>query len=139
MGKKRVRTGETTNKIVAGVAHPRKRFYRARAHNNPFNDEQYVIPAGPHQVRLPTELMAASVVSARWRKTPMASLSKFQGDLGCGCLNYSHSMMFLPSRRCQHASTLGKQVKSCKAFYTKALKPIGWNHNSLEYFQLYLK
>lgn len=50
MGRKRPRTAGTTNKIVGGVVHPRKRFYRARAHNNPFNDEQYVIPAGPHQV-----------------------------------------------------------------------------------------
>jgi hypothetical protein len=32
---------------LQGVKHPRKRFYRARAHSNPLNDAIFDVPAHP--------------------------------------------------------------------------------------------
>lgn len=31
------------------MAHPRKRFYRARAHSNPLNDQSFDVPTKPEE------------------------------------------------------------------------------------------
>ncbi|EFJ24170.1 hypothetical protein SELMODRAFT_101998 [Selaginella moellendorffii] len=74
------------NKKGAACAHPRKRFYRARAHSNPLSDSHFPVPVSPAHCdwseHFPV-LAAAGDGSASGQQQQQAPKVRF-ADVGCG-------------------------------------------------------
>uniref|UniRef100_A0A7S0YB59 tRNA (guanine-N(7)-)-methyltransferase n=1 Tax=Polytomella parva TaxID=51329 RepID=A0A7S0YB59_9CHLO len=82
MGNKRPEVEEsaeaTPTEAEGAVKHPRKRFYRARAHSNPLNDSMFDVPTSPDEVEW-NEMFPQFFAKESEKDT----LVRF-ADVGCG-------------------------------------------------------